>query len=282
MNRWIRNALLSSSLIGALALVPSAVAFASDAAHGEAGPHGHEGHGGGLLGAALKLDSLTADQRAAIEKLIASRRAAGVPVRQAEAQLLTILAQQVEQAKIDPQGLSASVNAEQSASNAKVAAERDALAQLHSILSAAQRQQLVDRIEQARHGHEGHERGEGREGGREGREGHEGHGGRWLGRALDLTPGQEAQIRANLEAERNAAPDAHAGHGGHGGERGKLLEGFRGDAFDPSTFVTAHNRGVGIERLAEAAVPVLTSEQRATLANLLRQRAAHESAPKGA
>jgi Spy/CpxP family protein refolding chaperone len=276
MNRWIRTALLSSSLIGALALVPSAVAFASDAAHGEAGPHGHEWHGGGLLGAALKLDSLTADQRAAIEKLIASRKAAGVPVRQAEAQLLTILAQQVEQAKIDPQGLSASVSAEQNASNAKVAAERDALAQLHAILSAAQRQQLVDRIEQARHGHEGDERGKAHEGGREG---HEGHGGRWLGRALDLTPGQEAQIRANLEAERNGAPDAHAGHGG---ERGKLLERFRGDAFDPSTFVTAHNRGVGIERLAEAAVPVLTPEQRATLANLLRQRAAHESAPKGA
>ena len=47
MNRWIRTALLSYSLIGALALVPSAVAFASDAAHGEAGPHGHKGHGGG-------------------------------------------------------------------------------------------------------------------------------------------------------------------------------------------------------------------------------------------
>jgi Spy/CpxP family protein refolding chaperone len=281
MNRWIRTALLSSSLIGALALVPSAVAFASDAAHGEAGPHGHEWHGGGLLGAALKLDSLTADQRAAIEKLIASRKAAGVPVRQAEAQLLTILAQQVEQAKIDPQGLSASVHAEQNASNAKVAAGRDALAQLHAILSAAQRQQLVDRIEQARHGHEGDERGKGREAHEGGHEG-PGHGGRWLGRALDLTPGQEAQIRANLEAERNGAPDAHAGHGGHGGERGKLLEGFRGDAFDPSTFVTAHVRGVGIERLAEAAVPVLTPEQRATLANLLRQRAAHESAPKGA
>ena len=274
MNRWIRNALVSSSLIGALALVPSAVAFASDAAHGDAGPHGHGFRGGGLLGAALKIDSLTADQRAAIEKLVASRRAAGVPVRQAEAQLLTILAQQVEQAKIDPQGLSASLGAEQSASNAQASAERDALAQLHSILSSAQREQLVDRISQAGHGHEGKEGHEGREA-HEG--GHDGHGGRWLGRALDLTPGQEAQIRANLQAERNGAPDAHVGHGG---ERAALLQAFRGDSFDPSAFVKAHDRGIGMEKLAAAAVPVLTPEQRATLATKLRERAAHES--KGA
>ena len=275
MNRWIRNALVSSSLIGALALVPSAVAFASDAAHGDAGPHGHGFRGGGLLGAALRLDSLTADQRAAIEKLIASRRTAGVPVRQAEAQLLTILAQQVEQAKIDPTGLSASVGAEQNASNGQAAAERDALTQLHSILSAAQREQLVDRIEQRRQGHQAHEGREAHDGGHES----EGHGGRWLGRALELTPGQETQIRANLQAERNGAPDGHAGRGG---ERAKVLDTFKGDSFDPSAFVTAHNRGVGIERLAEAAVPVLTPEQRATLAAKLRERAAHESAPKGA
>src|SRR5437016_2620644 len=107
MNRWIRTALLSSSLIGALALLPGAVAFASDGANGQAGPHchGRDGRGAGLLGAAVKLDSLTADQRAAIEKLIAARHVAGVPMRQADAQFLTALAQQVEQAKIDPQGL---------------------------------------------------------------------------------------------------------------------------------------------------------------------------------
>ncbi|MGH7734663.1 MAG: hypothetical protein ACREOE_13445, partial [Gemmatimonadales bacterium] len=232
MNRWIRSALVSSSLIGALALVPGAVAFASDAAHGQACPGCHGGRGAGLLGAALRLDSLTADQRAAIEKLIAARGTAGVPVHQAEAQFLTVLAQQVEQAKIDPQGLSASLAAGQNASNGMAAAERDALTQLHSILSATQRGQLADGIAQGRHGHDGPKDGEAHEGG------HGGRGGRWLGHALDLTPGQEAQIRANLEAGRSGAPDAHAGHGG---ERGKLLEAFRGDSFDPSTFVKAHN-----------------------------------------
>jgi Spy/CpxP family protein refolding chaperone len=262
MNRWIRNALLTSSLVGALALVPGAVAFASDAAQADSGAHGHRGQGPGLLGAALEIDSLTSDQRTAIEKLAQGRRAAGAPVRAADAQMLTVLAQQVERARIEPQGLAASLAAERSAADAQAASERDALNQLHSILTSAQRGQLVDALTQ---GHAAHSGGHGKGH-------HEGGEARWLGHALELSPGQESEIQANLTAAGSAAGD-----GGARGEHGKMLAAFRGDSFDASAFVKAHNRGEQIEKLAAAAVPVLTPSQRATFADHLRRRAAHES-----
>ncbi len=269
MNRWMRNTLLSASLLGALAVVPGAVAYAHDADHGAGHEKGRHGHGGGLLHAALQLDSLTPEQRAAITELSAQRKTASVPVRQADAQVLTVLARQVEAATIDPQGLAPSLSAEQSAANAEAGIERDTLARLHSILNAAQRGQLVDGILARHASHDGgHEREHARDG-----DGHRDG----FGFGLDLTPEQRARIHAAFAAERQ-------GDGGQGpqGEHVKMLEAFRGDAFDPNAFVVAHNRGERMERLAAAVVPVLTPAQRATFASHLRTRAAHESAPKGA
>jgi Spy/CpxP family protein refolding chaperone len=252
-----------ASLAGSLALVAGAVAYAQDAqAPGKIGDHkGHHGdHRGGLLRAALKLDSITAEQRASIEKLKQERRTAGVPVRQADAQVLTVLAQQVEQAKIDPQGLAPSLSAEQSAAAAETNVERDTLNQLHSILSTAQRNQLVDRIEAARATHEQ-------------AESHEGGKGRF-GFGLGLTPEQQASIRANLHAEAPAKDAATKG------ARAAMLDAFRTDSFNASAFVNVRSPGERMERLAQAMVPVLNPSQRATFANHLRMRAQHEAAPK--
>ena len=267
MNRWMQRTMLFASLAGALAVVPGAVAFAHDAqGHAEGRERGHHGRHGGLLQAALKLDSLTAEQRASIEQLVAQRQAADLPVRQADAQVLTVLAQQVQSAAIDPQGLAPSLGAEQSAADAEAAVERDALGKLHSILSAAQRGQLVDRLaaHAAREGE--HERT------RAGEAGEEKHD--RFGRGLDLTAEQKTEIRAKLVAGHPAAASPK-------GERVKMLEAFRGDTFDATSFVVAHGRGERMEKLAAAMVPVLTPAQRDTFATHLRERAAHESAPKG-
>jgi Spy/CpxP family protein refolding chaperone len=261
MNRWIRNTLVSASLLGALAL-PATVAFAFDGSQADAGHHGRHGREGGLLRAALRVDSLTADQRTSIEKLLSDHRAAEGPVRAADAQFLTTLAQQVERASIDPQALAPSLAAEQSAASAEAASERGMLTQLHSILTSAQRGQLVDHITaKGEHPHEHSHDGDA---------GSKAH--TWMARSLDLTPGQQAQIRANLAAE--------ASTGSPHGNRAALLQAFRGDTFDATAFVTPHSPGARMERFASAAVPVLTPAQRATLADHLRQRAAHES--KGA
>jgi Spy/CpxP family protein refolding chaperone len=272
MNRWIRRTVTLASFASALALVPAGLAFAQQAQspdQAQAGQHEHHrGHREGLIGAALKLDSLTPQQRSQIEALAQQRKTASMPVRQADAQVLTMLAKQVERASIDPQGLASSLNNEQSATTQQGVVERDTLNQLHAILTPAQRNQLVDSIEatrtQAMQDHKDGGRGDG--------EAHRGGGER---AKLGLTADQKAQIRANMKAEwqasrANGATPERAAHK-------QALESFRGDSFDASSLVRVENRGERAEKLAQAMVPVLTPAQRATLASQLRARAAHES-----
>ena len=205
MNRWIRTVGVFGALAGALALVPAGVALADDAAPAQGAHHGHKGHHHeGLIHEALKLDSLSSDQRAAIEKLVDQKRAASAPVRAADAQVLTALAKQVEQANVDANALAPVLAGERSAATAENAVERDTLNQLHGILTPAQRTELVDRIE-AKSGPDarvGARRGPPGGGGaqRPGRGMESTRGGHKLG----LTPAQEAQIAANLHASWSA------------------------------------------------------------------------------
>jgi len=148
MNRWIRRVVTFSSLAGALALVSGGVALANEqgeASHAK-GEHGRKHHGG-LITAALKLDSLSGGQKTQIEKLVEERKVARVPVRQADARVLTELAHQVEQAKIDRAGLKGGLDAETAAAQQERSVAVSALGQLHSILTPAQRGQLVDAVQ---------------------------------------------------------------------------------------------------------------------------------------
>jgi Spy/CpxP family protein refolding chaperone len=149
MNRWIRKVVMFGSLAGAVALATGGgIALANE--QGEAqhakGEHGHKHHGG-LVSAALKLDSLTGTQKTQIEKLVEERKAAHVPVRQTDARVLTELAHQVDQAKIDRESLKGSLEAESLAAQAARNVEVSSLAQLHTILTPAQRGQLVDAVQ---------------------------------------------------------------------------------------------------------------------------------------
>ena len=263
MKRWIRTSAMIGSLSASLALVAGGIAYANDAQStaAEHGGNAHHGwHRAGMLGAALQLDSITPEQRASIEQLVAQRQTARGPVRQADAQLLTTLAQQVEQAQIDPQGLAPSLTTEQSAAQAENVVDRDTLNQLHTILSPAQRGQLADRMEARDAKHErAHESAEGRP---------------RMARGLELTPEQRAQIRSNLRAA--ATTDSGARF-----SRSALLEAFRGASFDANAFLTVRNPGARMERLAQAMVPVLSPSQRATWASHLRTKAQHESSVRG-
>ncbi|HEY3818464.1 MAG TPA: Spy/CpxP family protein refolding chaperone [Polyangiaceae bacterium] len=260
MNRWIKKVVTFSSLAATLALLPAGVALAQDAQpQGQQGQQGHghhRGHRQGLLGAALKLDSLTPAQRSQLEQLATQRRAAGVPVRQANAQVLTVLAQQVEAAKVDESALAPSLAAERSAAAAEQQVDAAVLAKLHDILTPAQRGQLVDgieaRVSQAR-----------ADGGKRERTG---------GGKLGLTDQQKTEIRANLEASRGQARPTQAR-----GQRKAALESFRGDSFDASALAKVGKRGGREARMTEAMIPVLTPNQRATVAGHLRNRAAKES-----
>jgi Spy/CpxP family protein refolding chaperone len=257
MNRWIQKVVTFSSLATTLALLPAGVAFAQDAQpQGQQGARHHKGgQRQGLLGAALKLDSLTPAQRTQIEQLAGERKAAAVPVRQADAQVLTVLAQQVEAAKVDEAALAPSLAAERGAAKAEQQVDAAVLAKLHEILTPAQRGQLVDgveaRVAQARGGEKaGKER---------------------LGGKLGLSDQQKAEIRANLQASRGPkkGPEER-------GQRKAALESFRGDSFDAGALAKMERRGGREARMTEAMIPVLTPNQRATVATHLRSRAAKE------
>jgi Spy/CpxP family protein refolding chaperone len=240
-----------------LAVTGTGAAFAQSAPpQGQAEQAGHpHGDRQGLLKAALQLDSLTSSQQTQIQQLVATRRTAAAPVRQANAQVLTVLAQQVDQGQINANALAPSLSAEQSAAQAELQVDQTTLAQLHSILTPAQRNQLVDAVE-ARSAQGG---------------------GRWAGKGqhggnLGLSEQLRAEIQANLKALR---PQDAGGR-----QRGQMrtaLESFRGDSFDASAMVRVEHRGEREARFAEAAVPVLTGSQRAHFASELRNRAARES-----
>ncbi|HEY1694109.1 MAG TPA: Spy/CpxP family protein refolding chaperone [Polyangiaceae bacterium] len=250
------------TLASAVALVP-ATAFAQDEpapapAPAHAQRHMHRGHGKkGLVGAALKLDSLTPQQRGQIEQLVAARKAAAVPVRQANAQLLTALAQQVEAGSVDRAALAPNLAAEQNAAMGAARVDQVTLAQLHSILTPEQRTQLVDELEaRVGQGEGGHAR--------------KGKRGEGFGR-LGLSADQKAQIKSNLQASRPARPEK-----GGKGQFKAALESFRGDSFSPMAMTRPMNEGTREVRKATAMAPVLTAIQRSTVADKLRSRAARE------
>ncbi|HEX3771880.1 MAG TPA: Spy/CpxP family protein refolding chaperone [Polyangiaceae bacterium] len=278
MNRWIAKVVTLASLAGAVALVPAGIAYAQQSAPADGGSaHKHHGHRPmGLVGAALKLDSLTPAQRTQIEALVQTRKAAEVPVKQADAQVLTVLAQQVEQASINKQALAPTVSAKESAAVAARNVDLDTVQKLHDILTPAQRAELVDGIEarfQNAQGAPGN-------GGPDHAGHHHGHLG-MIAKKLGITDQQKAQIMANLKAEHQG--EAGAGQHPNPGAGKAWLDSFKGDSFTATAAAAnmpqrMEHRADRMEDLLAAAVPVLTPAQRAQLATHLRTRAAHEAA----
>jgi Spy/CpxP family protein refolding chaperone len=146
MNRWIARVVTVASVVGMLSVGVGGIALANEQGSGEHGKGWHHHHEG-LVHEALKLDSLKAEQRTQIEQLESARHTAEVPVMQANAVVLTQLAKQVEQDHIDRTGLKDSLTAEESAAQAARTVDVNTLAQLHGVLSAQQRNQLVDALE---------------------------------------------------------------------------------------------------------------------------------------
>jgi Spy/CpxP family protein refolding chaperone len=271
MNRMITRIVTLAALAGAVAVGAQGVALAAEN-HGEHAKH-RRAHGEGLVGEAMKLDSLTPEQRTSIEQLVQERKSAAVPARAADAQVLTQLAHQVEQASVDSVGLESSLGVERTAVSAERAADRDALVRLHAILTPAQRAQLVDKIEAASAGWA--EKREAREQKEKTAQGDKGEKREGRGGKLGLSAEQRAQIKANLVSERTpkTADQIKAEREAHKA----ALESFRGDSFDPTPLVRVEVRGERAEKMAKAVVPVLSPAQRATYASQLRSQAAHET-----
>jgi Spy/CpxP family protein refolding chaperone len=212
---------------------------------------------------ALSKVTLRADQKALVEQLGREADARHEPIRNARAALQARLADQVAAGKIDRAALKPQVDALLQAIEQSRAADRVALGRLHDILDKDQRNQFVDAIED----HFRHGRGE-----------HAGMGGakRWAS-DLNLSDQQRDQIRASIHSKFQGDRDAMRQQFQTMREQGKaMLESFRQDQFTPDANAPIFGRdklerGVGkMIDLAEAAIPVLTPEQRAIAAQKIR------------
>jgi Spy/CpxP family protein refolding chaperone len=274
------GALLGCGGSAAINAPPVSVAGASaeeeDATAGLVEHHRHHHHGGVTLLIAMSLDTLglSPEQKPAVEQIRSVLYARMEPARAAEQSLLGALADGVAAGVIDPTKVDAAVAQLTSAAASVHDASSDALNQLHSVLTPPQRAALIDKLEA--------------------------HWSVWqrantdeidhltqLTADLSLTPDQVDKIRVS-EAEPMKAvprfdPQEVAAH----------IRAF-GDAFRAQTFdakalttggpATAHMVGWGAAHMAhfiESVGPVLTPEQRAELAQALRQHANHNPSANG-
>lgn len=204
-----------------------------DAAQGDQAAAGKDaehrfGHGFGverLIHAALKDPSLTADQTAKIKAIGEELRAGEGAGKAAHEQLRAALSKAVLAGKIDD----ADIAEPRAAALAAVAARADANAKaanaLHAVLTPAQRQGLVQRVEERM---AAHEPGEMREHFRERMKAEHAR----MAEALGLDEAQKEQLRTQMRAlfEKNKpSPETMAAH------REQLksaLAAFAGDDFD--------------------------------------------------
>lgn len=256
------------------------------------GPGRHHGHGALIqrFEKSLAQVDVRADQKPALEQIRADLKAQRAPMREARKQLQLALADGVAAGAIKEEALAAPLQQIEKASVGFEASMQASLNKLHATLDAAQRKQLVEAMrphhgDKAKMGEEGEGKWEGRGPG----EGEHGGHARMekLAKELALTDDQVRSIRDGFKAEMGGARPAFEGHDGHG-EKGAgrekmraLAQAFEGESFDAVAL------GVGKEmpeKAREAAaheahfvsrlVPVLTAEQRAKFAEILRAKAA--------
>lgn len=242
-----------------------------------------------LIGDALGDVPLTASQRTELEQLAVDAEARHTGARAAGRDMMLALAAQIEAGSIDRGALQPKLDALVAALSAAQPADRAAFERLHQILTPDQRTAFADALEVRVHdrmrGHDGpHDGGQGMAGG------HGRHPWKQWADDLGLSDGQRAQIRAALEQQAGGADRGSGDHRGpppwmdggmDGARRGaKLLEAFKQDRFvlnevAPPRDIAKQTAGASEHflKVAQAALPVLTPQQRTLAAQKLRSRA---------
>jgi Spy/CpxP family protein refolding chaperone len=259
-------------------------AAVDDNAAGLTEHHRFHHHGGLAMFVAMSAETLGVppERLPAVDNVCAELRTALEPARVADRQLLSTLADALVASTFDSTAVDSAVARVVEASASAQAGSANAMNELHVVLTPAERAALADKVEA--------------------------HWAVWLqenaGPAqpakdelpsplepladeLGLDEAQVAKIRAGLGDEK---------HGGPPLDREVMVqhlrafsEAFRSPAFDARTLPTGaaanpHLVGWGAAHLArviEVMRPVLTPEQRATLAQRLREHARHEPVAEG-
>jgi Spy/CpxP family protein refolding chaperone len=235
----------------------------------------HHHHGGFAMFIAMSLDSLgtSPEEDANLAKIQADIRAKLQPAHDAEKNLMLTLADGVAAGNIDQAKVDAAVAQVSSAAAGVHDAVADSLNQLHEVLTPEQRVALADKVEaHLQVWRDANSDGEPSKVAREGRLAE-------LQKSLALTQDQVEKVRATLSSSM-------ARTGQYDWKEGEAsLEAFRtafvADHFDAKSLgmggaANAHIATWGAARMSrfyEAVGPVLSADQRARLADILRRHA---------
>lgn len=262
-----------------------------------------------VVGEALAEVDLRPEQRAELEKLAQTAEARHAAVRADVKALMLDVANQIEKGAVDRAALTPRIDQVLAKMDQARPEDQASLVKLHDVLDDAQRAAFVDALEA---------RGKQRMNGAHERGGHPLMG---LAKDLALTPEQGATIREAMRAIRGERGERGEANGERGpraaqGERGEanpergprgpqgergghgwggrpggaraMMEAFKQPKFDPST---VGPRGTFAERakgkqeaaftVAEKVLPMLSAEQRKTLAEKIRARANAEDPTGG-
>lgn len=225
-----------------------------------------------LAGEALGDVDLRPEQRAEIEKLAVSSEARHAQLRTDLRAVMLDIANQIEKGSLDKAAMKAKIDDAIVKIDKVRPDDQASLAKLHEILDDGQRAQFVDAFrERGKDRMEAHVKG--------------GHPLMTLARDLNLTAEQRDKIRDAFregmhEARGHGEGERHGWGGGGRGHGHAMLEAFKEPTFDPKTVGpqgSLAERAKGKEEaafgVAEKILPILSAEQRKTLADKIRARA---------
>jgi Spy/CpxP family protein refolding chaperone len=238
----------------------------------------HRHHHGGLTTfISMAVDTLGLDEakRASVEKIQSDLRAKTAPARDAENDLLGAIADGVAAGKLDTAKINAAVEKHAAASTGMHEATADALTQLHDALTPAERAALVDKVKA--HWEVWHKVNvDEKAANKDDKGGHLAQ----LTKLLALTPDQVDKISAALATDAPVTPktDPKA----EDGHVQSFAAAFLADKFDAKSLASSATASAGhvarhgggrLARFYAAVTPVLTPQQRTTLAAEIRERA---------
>ncbi len=237
----------------------------------------HRHHHGGLttfISMAVDTLGLDEEKRASVEKIQSDLRAKTAPARDAENDVLAAIADGVAAGKLDTAKINAAVEKQAAAATSIHDATADALTQLHDALTPAERAALVDKVKA--HWEVWHKVNVDEKAGNKDKGGHLAK----LTTLLALTPDQVDKISAALGTDAPVTPktDPKA----EDGHVQSFATAFLADKFDPKSVASSATASAGhvarhgggrLVRFYAAVTPVLTPQQRTTLAAELREHA---------
>ena len=213
---------------------------------------------------------LSADQKATVEKIHSDLVEKMAPVRAADKELATVLADGVAAGAVDKAKADKAIEKLVAQAQKTREATVDALVRLHAALAPAQRAELIDKLK-------GHfEKWKAAHGEDESDDTHQAGHLLALVRDLSLTQDEATKIKAAFKAQMKGAKPDHE-HKEVQDHMKAFDAAFKAEKFDPklpsSATADKHMAKWGASRRAgflEAAAPILTPDQRTKLAQMIR------------